>query len=102
MHCFGTVDAIVFRTIDGQSELRIHDLKTGVSKASFDQLMIYVALFCLEYEFRPFEIDLIELRIYQNNAYEILHPQRDEIVHIMDRIVTGDKLYNEMLEEAFG
>jgi len=97
---FGTVDAIVYRIIDGRSELRIHDLKTGVSKASMDQLMIYVAFFCLEYEIRPFEIDLIELRIYQNDDYEPYHPEKDEIVHIMDRIVTGDKLLSAMLEEA--
>jgi hypothetical protein len=97
---FGTVDAIVFRTIDGKKELRIHDLKTGVSKASMDQLMIYVAFFCLEYEIRPFEIDLIELRIYQNDDYEVHHPENDDIVFIMDRIVTGDKLLSTMLEEA--
>ena len=102
IHCFGTVDAIVYRIIDGKSELRIHDLKTGITKASFDQLMIYVALFCLEYELRPFEIDFIELRIYQNNDFKAFHPERDEIVHIMDRIVTADRLYSEMLEEAFG
>jgi hypothetical protein len=99
---FGTVDAIVYRTIEGRTELRIHDLKTGVSKASMDQLMIYVAFFCLEYEVRPFEIDLIELRIYQNDDYEVHHPEKDEIVYIMDRIVTGDKLLNAMLEEAVG
>lgn len=102
IHCFGTADAIVFRTIDGQTELRIHDLKTGISKASMDQLMIYVALFCLEYDIRPFDIDLIELRLYQNDAIEAYHPERDDITHIMDRIITGDKMYNEMLEEAFG
>ena len=102
IHAFGTVDAIVYRTINGVTELRIHDLKTGVSKASMDQLMIYVAYFCLEYDVRPADIDLIELRIYQNDDYEPFFPERDEIVYIMDRIVTGDRLLSEMIVEVFG
>lgn len=62
-NCFGTADAISYR--DGL--LRIHDLKTGTTKASFVQLQIYAALFFLEY--REYELDEteIELRIYQGN-----------------------------------
>lgn len=99
VHCFGTADAIGYRVIDGRSELRVHDLKTGVSKASMDQLMIYVAMFCLEYEYRPFEIDHIELRIYQNDAYEVFVPDREDITYIMDRIVSGDKMLTAIMEE---
>jgi hypothetical protein len=44
-NCFGTADAISFR----KNFLRIHDLKTGATPAKMEQLMIYAALFCLEY-----------------------------------------------------
>ena len=65
-NCFGTADAIIFRN----NTLRIHDLKTGVIPAHMEQLEIYAALFCLEYQKKPSTLD-IELRIYQNN--EILY-----------------------------
>ena len=61
-NCFGTADAIVFRN----NLLRIHDLKTGVTRAHMEQLEIYAALFCLEYNKKPSDIDM-ELSIYQNN-----------------------------------
>ena len=61
-NCFGTADSICFRN----NFLRIHDLKTGKIPAHFEQLEIYAALFCLEYDQKPAEIDM-ELRIYQNN-----------------------------------
>jgi len=61
-HCFGTADAIDFNN----SLLRIHDLKTGKHPASFKQLEVYAALFCLEYGIDPSQIDII-LRIYQND-----------------------------------
>ena len=51
---FGTADAISFR--DGM--LRIHDLKTGKRPAHMEQLMIYAALFCLEYKVKPSEISM--------------------------------------------
>lgn len=37
--------------------LRIHDLKTGISPVHMDQLLIYAALFCLEYKIKPGSID---------------------------------------------
>ena len=54
-NCFGTADAISFRTDPktGRELLRIHDLKTGVTKAHMEQLEIYAALFCLEYKMKP-------------------------------------------------
>lgn len=85
-NCHGTTDAIAFR----RNRLRVHDLKTGVIETSFRQLEVYAALFCLEYKFKPFEIE-IELRIYQNDEVRVLEPDPDEVVHIMDKIITFDK-----------
>lgn len=93
-NCFGTADAICFRN----DILRIHDLKTGVSKASMDQLMIYASLFCLEYKVKPTDIQII-LRIYQNNDIIELEPDIDDIVHIMDRIITADKIISSIKEQ---
>ena len=92
-NCFGTADTISFRKERGRehSILRIHDLKTGVTPAHMEQLMLYAALFCLEYDINPNDID-IELRIYQNNERIIFEPEADEIRHMMDRIVTSDKI----------
>lgn len=93
-NCFGTADAIAFRN----DLLRIHDLKTGVIKAHMEQLMIYAALFCLEYKVKPADID-IELRLYQGNEIEIHEPGVDEIVPIMDKIVTFDKVIKKIKEQ---
>lgn len=84
---FGTADAISFR----KNVLRIHDLKTGVRKAKMEQLMIYAALFCLEYRVKPTDIE-IELRLYQNDEILYHNPGADEIKQIMDKIVHLDKL----------
>lgn len=92
---FGTADAISFRN----GLLRIHDLKTGVSPTSMTQLEIYCGLFCLEYFIKPAEIDM-ELRIYQNDDVEVHTPELDKIVHIMDRIVTYDKLIERIKAEV--
>lgn len=95
INCFGTADAISFR----RDVLRISDLKTGERKVSFDQLMVYAGLFCLEYGHRPFDIR-IELRIYQNGDVERFDPDPSEIAFIMDRIITFDKFINALREEA--
>lgn len=84
---FGTADTISFRN----DKLRIHDLKTGVTPASMEQLEVYAALFCLEYRIRPSEIE-IELRLYQNDKVEIHKPTVEDIVPIMDKIIHLDKL----------
>lgn len=86
-NCFGTADSICFR--DGF--LRIHDLKTGVTPAHIEQLMIYEALFCLEYGNDPFDIQS-ELRIYQNDEITACNPEADDIKSIMDKIVQFDKI----------
>jgi hypothetical protein len=85
-NCFGTADAISFR----KNFLRIHDLKTGVSPVSMNQLLIYAALFCLEYHMKPSEIQ-IELRLYQSDEVLIHVPEPEEIFIIMDKIILFDK-----------
>ena len=84
---FGTADAICFRN----NVLRIHDLKTGKTPVHMEQLEIYAALFCLEDQVKPGEIDM-ELRIYQNNEIIIHNPTAEDILPIMDKIVHLDKL----------
>ena len=90
-NAFGTADSIAYRN----NFLRIHDLKTGEGRTSMTQLKVYTALFCLEYFIKPTEIDT-ELRIYQNNEIFIESPDVEEIVHIMDRIVTFDKRIDDI------
>ena len=93
-NCFGTADSISFK--DGF--LRIHDLKTGVTPAHMEQLEIYSALFCLEYKIKPADID-IELRIYQSDDIMIFNPTVEDIVHIMDKIITSDKIISKIKME---
>lgn len=93
-NCFGTADSIAFR----KGLLRIHDLKTGVIPAHMEQLMIYAALFCLEYKVKPGEIE-IELRLYQNNEILYHTPTAEEIVPIIDKIITFDKIINKIKEQ---
>lgn len=94
-NAFGTADTIQFR----RNKLRIHDLKTGVTQSSENQLKVYAALFCLEYRMKPAQIEM-ELRIYQNNEAAIYDVDPDDITHIMDRIVTFDKRINAIRTEA--
>lgn len=93
-NCFGTADAISFR----KGLLRIHDLKTGTIPAHMEQLMIYAALFCLEYDVKPSEIKM-ELRIYQNDEVLIHNPTAEDIVPIMDKIITFDKVICNIKEQ---
>ncbi len=90
-NCFGTADTISFRN----RLLRIHDLKTGETPAHMEQLEIYAALFCLEYNLKPADIE-IELRVYQSNEIVYHNPTAEEIVPIMDKIVTFDKIINKI------
>lgn len=93
-NCFGTADAICFRN----GTLRIHDLKTGKSQTHIEQLMIYAALFCLEYKTKPENIKIV-LRIYQNDEILELIPLPDDISAIMDKIVYFDKIINKIKYE---
>lgn len=94
-NCFGTADALRFH----KNILRIFDLKTGVIEASVRQLEVYAAIFCLEYEFKPFEID-IDLRIYQLDEMRKYECDPDEIMHIMEKIKQLDKRIEFLKEEA--
>jgi hypothetical protein len=95
-NCFGTADAISFRN----NQLRIHDLKTGETPAHMEQLLIYAALFCLEYKMKPSEID-IELRLYQSDEVLYHIPTVEDIVPIMDKIISFDKIINKIkIEEG--
>lgn len=90
-NCFGTADAISFK----KNFLRIHDLKTGESKTSMNQLEVYTALFCLEYNVKPTTIE-IELRIYQSDEVVIHKPNPEDILYIMDKIILFDKQIEKM------
>lgn len=93
---FGTADAIKY---DEESRfLRIHDYKSGTTPAHMEQLMIYVALFCLEYAIKPNSIQC-ELRIYQGAEPTIYEPSVEEITHIIEKIITFDNFMKKMREE---
>ena len=91
-NCFATADAIDFK--ERQKLLRIHDLKTGLTPAHMEQLMVYAAYFCLEYKKKPSEFQT-ELRIYQANDIQVYKPTPEEIVPIMDKII----FFNRIIEE---
>ena len=93
-NCFGSADAISFRN----GMLRIHDLKTGFTPAHLEQLEIYAALFCLEYNVKPGDIE-IELRIYQNNEIIVHTPTAEDVVPIIDKIITFDKIISKIKEQ---
>lgn len=84
--CFGTTDAICYR----DKELVIHDLKTGKMPVHMDQLLVYAALFFLEYKLSPNTTSTV-LRIYQ--ASDILEdrPEAERIKAAMEQIVELDK-----------
>ncbi len=95
-NAFGTCDAICFR----DNKLRIHDLKTGLIDGDFEQLEVYAAFFCLEYQESPFDIE-IELRIYQHDTHVVYIPKADDIMHIMEQVKLFDRRISEMrIEEG--
>ena len=94
-NCFGTADAICFR--DGV--LRIHDLKTGATPTHMEQLYIYAALFCLEYDVKPETIQ-IELRIYQSDDIIAEIPDPEVVKAIMAKIVEFDACLCRLQEGA--
>ena len=90
-NCFGTADAIAFRN----DILRIHDFKSGVQPAHMEQLMIYAALFCLEYGVKPIDIRT-ELRIYQQNEITVFEADAVDIFPVMDKIIRFDQVIKSM------
>lgn len=94
-NCFGRADAISFK----KNFLRIHDFKSGVNPTSFHQLEIYMALFCLEYNFMPHQIEA-ELRIYQNDEVLAHVPDHEFIRSIMTTIIAFDKRIDQLKIEG--
>lgn len=92
---FGTADAISYKG----GLLRIHDLKTGITPGSVKQLEVYVALFCLEYATSPNDIK-VELRIYQNDEILVHIPHPEDILYIMDKIITFDQRIDKLKSEG--
>lgn len=107
IYAFGTADALGYESYALVSNpephmkgkkglLRIHDLKNGRERTSMMQLRCYAALFCLEYGFRPHELNF-DLRIYQHDDCIIEdNPSIPVLVEIMDRIITADAIFQAM------
>ena len=95
---FGTADAISFRN----NFLRIHDLKTGSSgkiENHIEQLEVYAALFCLEYRVKPGEIKM-ELRVYKSDEVLVHTPTAEDILPIMDKIISLNKILEQIDKEV--
>lgn len=90
--CFGTADAMSFK----KNFLRIHDYKSGTTPAKMNQLLVYAALFCLEYKIKPGDLEGCELRIYQNGDVIEEHPTAEDILPVMDIIMRSSKYYESM------
>lgn len=88
---FGTADTAAFN--EHERLLRISDLKNGATPAKIDQLVIYDALFRLEYcpllRIRPEDI-CSELRIYQRGEIQLCTPDPADVISVMDQIKTFD------------
>ena len=96
-NCFGTADAIGYK--EKNKKLRIHDLKTGTIKASMNQLKIYAALFCLDYDVDPNSLKNMTLQIYQNDEVLSEEPDASEISEICDKIIEFDEVLENLKED---
>lgn len=63
------------------------------------QLEVYDALFCLEYDYSPSEIE-IENRIYQLDEVHIDIPDPMLIRSIMDKIIIFDQIIEKLKVEG--
>ena len=95
---FGTADGVNFN--EKKRILKIADLKTGENKTSVRQLEIYAAYFCLEYHWKPYDLEEIELRIYQNDEIRIYQADPGDIVRLMDQIVHFDKVLSKLKSDV--
>lgn len=92
-YCYGTADAIGFD--EKKSILRIHDFKSGISEPKMQQLICYAALYCLDYDVKPSDID-IRLGIYWNSQIITHNPTPEEIVPVMDKMISVTKRMNRI------
>lgn len=88
VYFFGTMDAHCYR----DDILRISDLKTGVTPAKMEQLLIYAALYCLSKKIQPKNMKRIELRIYQGDKIIYHEPTPTEVEDIMKIIIEDYKI----------
>lgn len=95
-NCYGTADAISWEN----GILRIHDLKTGITPASMDQLMIYAGLFCLNYNIKMKDLLETHLRIYQGEQVIIFEPPKRDVFDISKRIIEADNIIKRIEEEG--
>lgn len=97
-NCFGTTDSICYN--EDVKMLRIHDFKSGTTKASMDQLLVYAALFFLDYgpevRAKP-ENTQVELRIYQSSEILFSNPTAIDIRPVMEQIKSGDKILKQIV-----
>lgn len=96
-YAFGTADALSFR--EESNYLRIFDYKSGVNAASFKQLIVYAAFFCIEYKKNPFDLT-IELRIYQNNDVRTEMADPDDVAHAIAQTHWAKKIIEREYKEA--
>lgn len=94
-NCFGTTDAIQY--YEKEHILRNHDLKTGVLPVHEEQLFIYNALFCLEYNKDPKGITFLD-RFYQNGEIKEINPSSKEIKKFMDLIINDNSVIEKFLK----
>lgn len=94
-YCYGTTDAILFD--DHSKQLRIHDLKTGTLPAHMEQLVIYAALFCLEYHKDPKDFTTL-LQIYQEGNIVKYSPNCKEIKTVMNTIERNTKIIDDLIK----
>lgn len=97
-NCFGTADTISYSERD--RVLRIHDYKSGQTPAHMEQLLIYAALFCMEYRIKVHDLEMVELRIYQKNEIVYHNPEPIEILSTIDKITAKDEFVTTIKEEV--
>lgn len=91
-YCYGTADSIMYDP--KKRVLRIHDLKTGVTKPHEDQLKVYAALWCLSNNIEPEQITFI-CRFYQRPEPVEFRPEPSEIRGIMNIIINCEKILEQ-------
>ena len=90
--CFGHTDAISYD--ERKKILRISDYKSGKTEPSMDQLLIYAALFFIEYG-KELGIGLsdlkVELRIYYQGQVLYYEPEEDVMAHTVDIVLCKNR-----------